>query len=210
MDKVNLLIVDDEALIREGLRSLLEKENFISAIHEAWDEDTFFQQQTNHKIDIVLMDIRLRKSNGLELLKKLEGWQKHPKVIVVTGVDGIELIISLLKSGVHSIVYKLDGYTEILKAIKTILTSDTYFPENILKTIQSNVHRWDNIPPVLLTFQEMEMLRAIAKGETTKELAAELKMSQATAETYRVRLMKKVGVPNTAALLAYAYRNGIL
>lgn len=210
MSKVNILIVDDEALLRQGLRSMLEKENFIQSIYEAGDPEEFHQQLEAHRIDIILLDIRLRKSSGLELLKTIQSHPSQPKVIAVTGLDGVELMINLLKSGVHGIVYKLDGYNEIIKSIKAMSTVGTYFPDNILKIIQANAGRWDNIPPVMLSFQEKELLKAIAGGSTTKEIADELKMSAATTETYRIRLMKKVGVSNTAALLAYAYRNGIL
>jgi len=98
----------------------------------------------------------------------------------------------------------------MMKTIKSILASGNYFPDKILRIIQSNAKRWDNIPTVSLSVQELEILRALSRGSITKEIASELKMSEATAETYRVRLIKKVGVPNTAALLAYSYRNGIL
>jgi DNA-binding NarL/FixJ family response regulator len=208
--KLNILIVDDEALLRQGVRSMLEKEDFIQAIYEAESEEGFTKNLTENRIDIILLDIRLRKTSGLELLKILEGLPVRPKVIAVTGLDGVELIINLLKSGVHGIVYKLDGYGEIINAIKTISISGTYFPENILKIIQANAQRWDEVPTTLLSFQEKELLKAIANGATTKEIAEELKMSSSTAETYRIRLMKKLGVSNTAALLAYAFRNGIL
>jgi two-component system response regulator DegU len=79
-----------------------------------------------------------------------------------------------------------------------------------LNVIQANAHRWDQVPPVVLNFLEKELLKAIASGLTTKEIASQLKMSDATAETYRIRLIRKVGVQNTAGLMAYAYRNGIL
>ena len=125
-------------------------------------------------------------------------------------MEGVELIINLLKSGVDGIVYKLDGYEEIRKTIKSILASGNYFPDNILKIIQSNAREWDSTPTVILSVQELGILKALARGSITKEIANELKMAEATAETYRLRLMKKVGVHNTAALLAYAYRNGIL
>ena len=125
-------------------------------------------------------------------------------------MEGVELIINLLKGGVDGIVYKLDGYEEIRKTIKITLASGNYFPDRILKIIQSNARSWEKTPTVILTTQELDILRAISRGSITKEIAEELKMSQATAETYRVRLIKKVGVSNTAGLLAYAYRNGIL
>jgi DNA-binding NarL/FixJ family response regulator len=125
-------------------------------------------------------------------------------------MEGVELMINLLKGGVDGIVYKLDGYKEIRKTITSILTSGNYFSQKILKIIQSNAKAWEHIPTVVLTQQELNILRAIARGAITKEIANELRMAETTAETYRMRLIKKIGVPNTAALLAYAYRNGIL
>ena len=210
MDRINLLLVDDEALIRQGLRSLLEKEDFVNQIFEAGDADEFNSVVTDQKIDIILLDIRLRNTTGLELLERLRRHKQRPNIIAVTGMEGVELIINLLKAGVDGIVYKLDGYEEIRKTIKSILGCGNYFPEKILRIIQSNAKKWDNIPTVSLNPQELDILKALSRGAITKEIASELKMSEATAETYRIRLIKKVGVPNTAALLAYAYRNGIL
>lgn len=210
MKKITVLIVDDEALIREGLRSLLEREEFIGGIFEAADTDQFHEHISRQKIDLVLLDIRLRNTTGVELLATIRNQDPRPKVIAVTGMEGVELIINLLKGGVDGIVYKLDGYEEIRKTIKSILTSGNYYPAKVLRIIQSNARAWEQIPTVVLNPQEMNMLKAIARGSITKEIASEFKMAETTAETYRMRLIKKVGVPNTAALLAYAYRNGIL
>lgn len=210
MKRINVLLVDDEALIRQGLRSLLEKELFVGNIYEAGDADQFHALIAEHRIDIILLDIRLRNASGVELLESLKKTVPRPKTIAVTGMEGVELIINLLKSGVDGIVYKLDGYEEIRKTIKSILASGNYFPDNILRVIQSNAREWDSTPTVILSVQELGILKALARGSITKEIANELKMAEATAETYRLRLIKKVGVHNTAALLAYAYRNGIL
>lgn len=210
MPKINILIVDDEALIREGLRSLLENEDFVEEIFEAGDADEFHVAIQTHHVDLVLLDIRLRNTTGVELLTHLNSMESRPKVVAVTGMEGVELILNLLKLGVDGIVYKLDGYKEIRNTIESILTSGNYFPEKVLKIIQSNVTAWEKAPAVMLTTQELEILKALARGSITKEIALQLKMAEATAETYRLRLIRKVGVPNTAALLAYAYRNGIL
>jgi DNA-binding NarL/FixJ family response regulator len=211
MERINILIVDDEALVRDGLRALLDKEAFINDVYEAYDLTSFNEQLSSHTIDIVLMDIRLKGINGIELITLLKNKTKdHPKVVAVTGLEGVELIINLLKMGVQGIVFKLDGYKEILKTITAVMRSESYFPEQILKIIQTNAHNWDAVPPVMLTFQEKELLKGIASGMTTKEIAVSLKMTENTIETYRIRLIKKVGLSNTAALLAYSYRNGIL
>lgn len=212
MKKITILVVDDETLLRQGLIVMLEREPFVKAIYEAENADEFKSQLANQRIDVVLLDIRLgrSKSNGLELLKYLEEFNAPPKVIVVTGLEGVELIVNLLKTNCDGIVYKLDGYKEIIKTINAILDDRSYFPEKIIGIIQNNAKKWARTPSVLLTFHEKELLRAIAGGGTTKQIASDLKLKIATAETYRIRLMRKVGVSNTASLLAYAYRNGIL
>lgn len=209
MQRMNFLLVEDEALLRDGLRSLLEKESFVRTIYEASNANEF-KAQIRNSIDFVLMDFRLIDTNGLDLLALLKKEAVQPKVIMLTGLEGPELLMNLLKAGVDGIVYKLDGYREILTTIKYVLEDGSYFSPKILQIIQENAHRWDHMPPVVLTSSEREMLKAIASGLTTKEIAALLKLSDSTAETYRIRLIKKVGVLNTAGMIAYAYRNGIL
>jgi DNA-binding NarL/FixJ family response regulator len=209
MTKFNFLLVEDEALIREGLRSLLEKENFIKEIREASNAGEF-KEQLKNEIDFVLMDFRLADTNGLSLLALLKKESHQPKVIMLTGLEGTELLMNLLKAGVNGIVYKIDGYKEILNTIYGVLEKGSYFSPKILNLIQTNAHRWDQVPPVVLSLPERDLLKAIASGYTTKEIASLLKMSDSTAETYRIRLIKKMGVLNTAGLIAYAYRNGIL
>ena len=210
MKSINILLIDDEALIREGLRALLEKESFVDKIFEAGDANESYAHLSQNRIDVVLLDIRLRDTTGVELLETIRKADPRPKIIAVTGLEGVELIINLLKGGVDGIVFKLDGYEEIRKTISSTLDAGNYFPEKILRIIQSNSKKWDSTPSVILTPQELHILKALARGSITKEIAHELKMAEATAETYRLRLIKKVGVSNTAALLAYAYRNGIL
>ncbi len=205
-----MLLVDDEELFKQGLRALLEKENFVGQIFEATDAFEAIKLVKSQHIDIMLLDVRLRGPKGPELLAKLNEIGARPKVIAVTGLEGVELIINLLKLGINGVVFKLDGYSEIVKTLHGVISNGSFFQEKILRIIQLNSHRWDAVPTVSLTFQENELLRAIASGLTTKAIAGHLRMTEATTETYRIRLIKKLGVPNTAALLAYAYANGIL
>lgn len=210
MNKLNFLLVDDEALVREGLCALLEKEDFVRQVVTAGNFWEFKKALSASTIDIVLLDFRMANSNGLELLQVLKELPNEPKVIMLTGLEGTELVINLLKAGVNGIVFKLDGYREILNAIKGVTESGSYFPDKILHVIRQNAYLLGDVPPVQLTFQEKELLKAIAQGLTTKEIAALLKMTESTTETYRIRLIKKLRVSNTAGLLAYAFRNGIL
>lgn len=210
MKRVNILLVDDEELFRQGLRSLLEKEDFIKGIFEAGNAKECFEQLARHEMDIILLDIKLPGIKGRELLVDLNKRESRPKVIAVTGLEGVELVINLLKAGINGIVFKLDGYPVIVKTIREVIDSGNYFQEKTLKVIQSNAHRWDKVPTISLSFHENELLRSIASGLTTKQIANQLKMTEATTETYRIRLIRKLGVTNTAALMAYAQRNGLL
>jgi DNA-binding NarL/FixJ family response regulator len=210
VDKANFLIVDDDALLRDGFRALLQREHFVNNIYEAATKEQVDAQLLAHNIHIVLLDIRLGKDNGLDIQAAIKKMPYAPKIIVVTGMEGVELIVNLLKLGVSSITFKLDGYGEIVKAIKSVMAGGTYFPERITQVIRKNAHRWDQIPPVTLNLRERELLVTISHGLTTKEIAVLLKMSEATVETYRIRLMKKVGVQNAAALMAFGFSNGLL
>ncbi len=209
-DKLNILIVDDEVLLRQGVRAMLEKEIFVNNVFEAATEEEFLECVTNNHVHFILLDIRLKSTTGFHLLRKLSSISYKPYVVGLTGLDGTEAIINLLKEGVHSVIYKLDGFAEIIRTIKNVTQRGTYFPDSIMKIIQTNAGRWDEVPPVVLTSAERSLLMAVARGETTKEIAEDLKMSPATIETYRIRLLRKVGVSNTAGLLAYAFRNGML
>lgn len=209
MDTYNFLLVEDETLIREGLKSLLQNEPYVRTIAEASNKKEFMREFTG-QIDFVLLDFKLGDTNGLELVQHIKSSTRHVKVVMLTGLEGNELILNLLKAGVHGIVYKLDGYGEIRKTIEKVLRNENSFSEKVLSIIQQNAHKWDNVPPVTLSFTEREMLQALTRGLTTREISELTRMTEATIETYRVRLMKKVGVPNTAALIAYAYRNGLL
>ena len=205
---MNFLLVEDEELIRDGIKALLTKETFTSSVFVASSKAELKDLDVD-RIDVALIDFKLADSNGLEVMRYLKTISGC-KFIIVTGLEGPELIVNLLKEGAHSIIYKLDGYKEIKCAIARVKDSGIYIPPRIMKVIEQNAHRWENPPPILLTFLERELIAYISSGLTTKEMAKSLKMTEATTETYRLRLLKKLGVPNTAAMMAYAFRNGIL
>ena len=164
MDYSELLLVEDEVLIRQGLRALLEKEEFVKEIYEAGNAKEFRQQLSAHPLDIVLLDMKLPGVKGQDLLTELMKKEIHPKVIAVTGLEGVELIINLLKAGINGIIFKLDGNTEIVKAIREVMVSGQYFQEKITGIIQANLYRWDHIPPVSLNFQENDFSIRSGKG----------------------------------------------
>jgi two-component system, NarL family, response regulator DegU len=210
MTKANLLIVDDHPSVRKGYCSLLQEEPFINAVYEAEDEPGFLHAINNHPVDIILLDIKLKDISGLELLPKLKGLARQPRVVALTGLEGEAVIINILKAGVSGIVHKLDEYEQVVRTIESVWRMGTYYSPYITRVIQANCHRWSNVPPVVLTPREKEVLKAVAEGLINAQIADLHKMTERSMEKFRTRLMDKVGVPNAPALLAFAYRNGIL
>jgi DNA-binding NarL/FixJ family response regulator len=206
--KHTILLVEDEVLIRDGVHSLLKAESFVGKIfHAAGKKD--IAEIPLGEIDVVILDFKLRDCNGLDVIPLIKQAGCH-KIVIMTGLEGNELIINLLRAGVQAIIHKLDGYNAIRSGLIKVLEGDTYYPPYIIKTLKDNIHHWDKIPPVKLSFGEQEIITAISQGYTTKQIAGMLKMTEATTETYRLRLIKKLGVPNTAAMIVYAFKNGIL
>lgn len=210
MKKPNLLLVDDEALVRQGLKAMLEKQGVASKIYEAGDGQGALEIIQLHPIDIVLLDIRMPKVSGTRVISALKLNHPHIKIIVVTGVGGTELILNLLKEGVHGFVQKMNGFDEVLKSITVVMEAGRYFSEEVLQIIRHHTDQWDTPPSVLLNDRELRLLKSITEGLTTKQIADLFHLSPRTAETNRQRLLEKTRTQNTAALIAYAYRNGII
>lgn len=210
MKKLRLLLADDEKLVRQGTASLLEKNGITSVIYEAGNGHEAIHLLQQHTVDGVLLDIRMPGKTGIEVLREIK--KSFPKtfVIAVTGFEGTELILNLLQEGVHGFVQKINGVEEVLKALHVVATGGRYFSGVVMQVIHAHADQWETVPPVNFKDQELKLLKAIAEGLTTKEIADRYCLSIRTAETNRQRLLRKTQSLNTAGLIAYAYRNGII
>lgn len=210
MNNLTLLLAEDEALVRQGIRAMLEKEGIASKIYEAATGQEALVILQQNPVDIVLLDIRMPGKSGIETLKEIKKIFPKTPIIVVTGLEGTELILNLLKAGVHGFVQKMNGFDEILKALTAIADGGRYFSEEVMGVIRNYSDHWDTPPPVQFKDRDLKLLKVIAEGLTSKEIADKFHMSVRTAETNRQRLLEKTRSLNTAGLIAYAYRNGII
>jgi DNA-binding NarL/FixJ family response regulator len=210
MKKTNILLVEDEKILRELMGNLLKQEPFVEAVYEAWDEETLTDVMTNHRVDVILLDMKLRGISGLELFAKVKSFDQTPRVIAVTGLEGRALMVNLLKAGIDSIIHKFDGYSEVFKTISNMNGSVGYISAYVRRVIQECWNSWDEIPSVILSPKEKEFIKALADGLTASEIAPLFNMTTGSIEQFKAKLMKKIGVRNTAALLAFAFRNGLI
>lgn len=210
MKTLKILLAEDEALVRQGIKALLEKNVPGATLYEAGDGYEVIRLLQEHPIDVVLLDIRMPGKSGMETLLEIKKSFRKTSVIVVTGLEGTELILNLLRDGIHGFVQKINGVEEVMKAIRAVLSGGRYFSENVMQAIQTHADRWETVPPVNFHERELKLLKAMAEGLTTKEIADRHHISVRTAETNRQRLLDKTQSLNTAGLLAYAFRNGII
>lgn len=218
--KINILIVDDQQIIIDGLKSLLSSCKEISMIGYANSGYQAIEQVGKLFPDIVLMDFNMPGIDGIETTEKLKHLFPDVKILMLTGYDELELIRDALKKGADGYVLKNICKTELISALETIMDGKKYLDSNVQnKVIDSFVQQEDsNISPKNesqldnfgLTKREKEILRLIAFGKTSIEIGRELYISINTVDTHRKNLMSKCNTKNSIELVKLAMSSGII
>ncbi|PWG04365.1 response regulator [Polaribacter aquimarinus] len=201
---IRLVIADDHILFRAGLSELLKKNEDIVIVDTVSDGEQFMKLIENqNKIDIVLLDITMPNLDGFGVLKKMNAVKTNIKPIIISMHNEGNYIAKCAKSGAYGYLLKNADEEELLKSIRTVAKGKKYFsPEIAEKMI--NFMSENKISSDILTTKELQVLKLIAKGMTTKEIALQLYVSTRTIETHRANILKKLEVKNTAALIKKA------
>jgi len=202
--KLNILIVDDHALFREGLRVLLSKSFKNAEIYLAQDGQEGVEVNARVELDLVLTDIDMPRMDGFEFVKKIRQSDKSPKILVISMYQGAKYIDGMLKAEADGYLLKDTPPDELVTAIEEVLSGGTYIAFKITQNL--------TVPgdePQPLTPREKEVLAKIASGETSKEIANNLGLSHRTVESHRAKIMLKLKVDNLAGLIRYAIEHNI-
>ena len=209
---IRVLIVDDHAILRRGLRSLLSDEFHGAAFGEASDSRLALEQLRKKEWDIALLDITLLPGKGgLDLLKELKAqWPRLP-VLVLSAHPEDKFAVRVLKAGAGGYMTKESAPEELPKAIRKILAGGQYVSSTLAEKLALEV-RTDltRTPHETLSDREYEVMSRIGSGKTVTEIADELTLSVKTISTYRARVLEKLGVKNSAEIVQYAIRNGLV
>ena len=212
--KLRLLLVDDHALVREGIRSSLVHFSSIQPVGEAANGKEALRKCKELRPDVVLMDLNMPEMNGLEATALIREKFPETKIIALTVHDNKEYIFKILRAGAHGYVLKDTSPEELVRAIESVARGGAFFSPAVSNVLLQDFVRAPNSPePVQenqLSGREQEVLRSIALGKTTKEVAAELNLSARTVETYRVRLKRKLNARNVTELLNHARKQQLL
>lgn len=218
---VNILLADDHHLVRDGIKSLIEKYSEFNVIGEGADGTEIMQilETTDERIDLILADINMPNMSGLELAEKISTEYPNIKVLILSMLDHEKYVSQALKSGAKGYLLKSVNEEELIFAIKQVMGNSFYvcseltyqllnksllgFGAGIRTKPASNVN-------VDFSSREIEILELIAEGYTNLEIADKLFTSKRTVEGHRLQMIAKTGVRNTAALVKFCITNGIL
>jgi DNA-binding NarL/FixJ family response regulator len=211
--RIRVLLVDDHVLVRAGIRSLLEKMDFVEVAGEADNGRMAMEMVRADPPDVTLMDIAMKELNGLEAADRMAKEFPQVKVIILSMLAKEDFVAQALRSGAKGYLLKDAATNELETALKTVMSDGTYFSETVSKMVVSRNISPDSAPQSPLdhlTPRQREILQLIAEGKSTKEIAFMLKVSAKTVETHRALLMDRLGIHDVPGLVRYAIRIGLV
>ena len=214
--RIRVLLVDDHALFREGVRSLLATQPDLEVVGEVEDGRAAVRQALALKPDVVLMDITMPNLDGIEATRQIHARDEAIKVLVLTMHDNEEVFFRSLNAGASGYVLKRSGGQELMAAIRTTHEGNSYLSPFLAKALMDDyLHRVDRgaeeAPPgKRLSGREQEVLKLIAEGHSSREIAELLDLSVKTVHNHRTRLMTKLDIHRNADLVRYAIRLGMV
>ena len=208
MEKIKILIAEDHQMFRKGLVALLNNREDMEIVGEAADGVEIISLAEQVEADIVLMDVYLPQSNGLEATRTILQRNPELKVLGLSGVNEEKEVLGLLEAGAKGYVLKNTTIEELVLAIKALAGGNSYFSSEVSITLFSKLKNAGQEGPQLnrpknLTLRETEILRYISEELTNKEIADRLFISPRTVETHRRNLVQKLKVKNTVGLVKY-------
>jgi DNA-binding NarL/FixJ family response regulator len=208
---IRIGLAEDHKLVREGFKALLKSEPSFELVGEASDGLEAVEMVEKEKPDVLLLDLRIPRLHGIEVLRQLRD-QPHTKIVVVSMHSDEPYVIEALKNGVSGYVLKDCPTAELVLAIRTAANGGQYLAESLRqKAIAATLKRL--VPGARgpqLTKRELLVLELAAEGKTSGEIASTLFISRRTAEAHRANLMKKLGLKTQTDLVLYAVRNGMI
>lgn len=212
--KIKVLIADDHKIFREGIVSILQDVEDVEIVAQASDGREALQLLETIKADLILMDISMGDFSGLKATRLIK--EKYPeiKVLVLSMHSEIQYIQELLEAGASGYLLKDGGTKELLNAIHTVAGGDTYYSREVSSALVAYFTRGNqaaqDIKAIPLTPREKEVLRLIAEEYSNQEIAARLFISIRTVDTHKRNLLEKLQLKNTAGLVKYAIKMGLV
>lgn len=209
---IKVMLVDDHALIREGIKKLLEFDHSIEVIEEASDGLECLNKLNDIQPDILLLDINMPKMNGIEVLEELKNKKSQLKILMLTVHSEVEYLVKAIDIGADGYILKDSGSDELRQAILSIIEGETYIQPSLIPSLNSRLINRDIDKERLdsLTKREVEILAQVASGMFNKEIAVNLSISERTVKNHLSNIFKKIDVSDRTQAAVFAIRNNII
>lgn len=212
---IKLLVIDDQLLVRKGICSLLELSDKVCVVAEGSDGGQAVSLATQHKPDVILMDIRMPKMNGINAIGELKRTKIGIPVIILTTFDDHELVLKGVQSGAKGYLLKDVSLENLVSAIESVHNGETIvqpaITETLLRGLDGQSSEFDSLPsPQELTKKETEVLRFVAGGYSNKEISIALSKSEGTVKNHVSNILSKLGVRDRTRAVLRAIEIGII
>ncbi|MDP8908074.1 MAG: response regulator transcription factor [Chloroflexota bacterium] len=213
---IKTLVVDDQALVRGGLCAMLEAKDDIDVVGEAADGIEAVEQSRLRRPDVVLMDIRMPRMDGIEATRRLMAGAQAPKVLILTTFDIDEYVYEAMRAGAAGFLLKDTPPSTLAEGIRTVTAGEALLAPSVTRRLVEHfVRRPPSTATVTATFseltsRELEILRHVAGGLSNREIASKLFLSEATVKTHVTRILAKLGLRGRVQAVVLAYETGLV
>lgn len=206
-----ILLVDDHAIVRKGLKETLEEELGQITFGEADNAPRLLEHLRHSEWDLVVLDINMEGRSGLDLLAEIQQTRPKLPVLILSMYPVAEFAVRALKQGAAGYLNKQSAPEELVNAVQTLLAGRRYISAELADRLADDLVRDSNKPPhEELSVREYQVMLMIASGKIQKEIAAELSLSAKTVSTYHTRILKKLGLKNDIEVSRYALQNKLV
>jgi len=206
---LRILLADDHLIFRQGLKGLLEREG-LQVIGEAADGQEAIKRARDLSPDVAVLDLTMPLLNGLDAAREIVRASPRTRPILLTMHTEDPYVMEALRAGIKGYVLKTQPSTDLVQAIQEVYRGRIYLSPGISRTVVEAYLAKTELPPDPLSPREHEVLQLVAEGKTSKEIARLLGVSVKTAENHRTRIMARLGIHETAGLVRYAIRRGLV
>lgn len=208
---IKILVADDHVVVREGLKRILARSEDMKVVGVAEDGNQVLEGLRTMPVDVLVLDVSMPKCNGIDVLKQLKREGSKVQVLVLSVHPEDQYAIRVLKAGAAGYLTKESAAEELVNAIRKVHAGGKYITPAVAEKLAAGLALDHAQPPhELLSDREFQVLRMIGEGKTVSEIADELALSVKTVSTYRSRILEKLKFKNTAEIIQYAVREGLV
>jgi len=206
---IRILLADDHAIVRDGLRSLLSSDG-LQVVAQATDGREAVRLAREHQPDLAILDVSMPMLNGIDAAREIGSASPKTQAILLTVHSEDQYVMEAVRAGIRGYVLKTQVTEDLMRAIREVAGGALYLSPSVSETVLRALRAKSHASADPLTPREREVLRLIADGKTTKQVAQLLGVSAKTADAHRTRLMAKLDIHETATLVRYAIRRGLI